>query len=571
MENNLQSSTEATTPDLPPEADEAAATDAAVTDQGPQEYSIVPATVTRLTESAAVVSFGWKIEGQVPFSEFEKVDDEPAVKVGDTFEVLVESLGDEPEEVVLSREKAQKLRTWDSIVRVGKGGRIEGTVVARVPGGYVVDVGLRGFLPGSQADIRRGGNPDAIVGQRLAFTLTQFDRRRASVVLSRRDQLEKELEARKQETLAKISEGAVLPGVVRSLTEYGAFIDLGGVDGLLHVTEMSWGRVGHPRELLRVGQELTVKVTKFDPSTTKIGLSLKQLQEDPWTSVEAKYPKGSRVKGKVVGFAEFGAFVALEPGIEGLVHVSEISWKRVQHPSHALKKGQKVEAVVLEVDPKSRRLGLGMRQLLPNPWESVKERFPEGTVIRKPVRSVTDFGVFVGIEDGVDGLVHISELSWTGNVKHPGDLYKVGDEVEAKVLSVDVENERVALSIKQLTRDPWLELAEKHPVGSKIKGKVTRLADFGAFVEIEPGIDGLVHISQLSEERVESVASVVKVGDELEAKVLEINPRDRRVSLSVRALSEVVEEDYRAHLDQGGGRTSFGEVFGDKLKNLKKE
>ncbi|MGI5862823.1 MAG: 30S ribosomal protein S1 [Myxococcales bacterium] len=566
MESNPQNSTE-TIPNLETVAEEAASTDAASSAQ-PQEYSIAQATVVRLADSAAVVSFGWTAEGKVPFAEFETVEGKPAVKVGDSFEVLVEALGEKPEQIVLSKEKAEKLRAWDAVAGCGKGGQLSGTVVARIPGGYAVDVGMRAFLPSSQADIQRVGNPDALLGQRFDFTLTEFDKRRGNVVLSRRAILEKEQAARKQATLEKLTEGAVLPGVVRSIEDYGAFVDLGGLDGLLHITEMSWGRIGHPRELLKVGQELTVKVLKVDASNGRVSLGLKQLQEDPWASAAEKYSRGSKVSGKVVGFAEYGAFVELEPGIDGLVHVSEIAWKRVKRPSDVLKRGQTVEAVVLEVDPKARRIGLGMRQLQPNPWESLQEKYPVGTKITRKVRGVTDFGIFVEVEDGIDGLVHVSEMSWTGVVKNPGEHYKVGDEVEAVVLQIDVEHERLGLSIKQLTPDPWLTALEAHPVGSRFKGKVTRIADFGAFVEIEPGIEGLVHISQLSEERVESVASVVKVGDEIEVRVIDVNKRDRKVSLSVKALSEA-DEEYSLPADQGDARTSFGEVFGDKLRALK--
>lgn len=567
MESNPQSSTEMPVPDpVKAEAVATATTPAEAAPRVVEEYAVVPATVVRLTATTAVVSFGWKCEGQVPFADFEKVDGKPAVKVGDAFDVLVESLGDQVEQSVLSKEKADKLRTWESVARCGKGGQLPGTVVARCPGGYYVDIGMRAFLPSSQADVRRMGDPDSLVGETLTFGISEFDKRRGNIVLSRRMVLEKEQKARKQETLAKLAEGVDLPGVVRSLTDYGAFVDIGGLDGLLHVSEMSWGRVGHPREVLEVGQELTVRVLKYDAATGKVGLGLKQLQEDPWATAAQKYPPGTHVAGRVVGFAEFGAFLALEKGLEGLVHVSEISWKRVKHPSHELRLGQEVKAVVLEVDARTRRIGLSMRQLEPNPWESLQGKYPVGTVLRRRVRGVTEFGVFLGLEDGIDGLVHISELSWEGNVKHPGDLYKAGDEVEAVVLDVDVENERLSLSIKQCKADPWLALAQSHPVGSKLKGKVTRLADFGAFVALSPGVEGLVHISELSTERVESVASAVKVGQELEVQVLDINARDRKVSLSVRALSEAHVEDYRDHLNQDGGRVSLGEVFGDKLR-----
>ncbi|MGC4119882.1 MAG: 30S ribosomal protein S1 [Myxococcales bacterium] len=496
----------------------------------PAEYAIVPAKVVKVTDTAAVVSFGWKAEGNVPLTEFAKDDDGKfAVKVGDEFEVFIEILGETTAEITLSKEKAEKLRIWDRVAKVGKGGQIEGTIVARIAGGYAVDLGMRAFLPHAQADARRVDDPESLIGQKLVFAVTEFDKRRGNIVVSRRSLVEKEQKAKKKETLAKLAEGAVLPGTVKTLTDYGAFIDLGGVDGLLHVSEMSWGRIGHPRDLLHLGQDVTVKVLKYDAATGKVGLGLKQLTDDPWMTAGKRYTVGSKVTGKVVGFAEFGAFVGLESGVEGLIHVSEMSWKRVKHPSHELKLGQEVTAVVLDVDGKNRRIGLGLRQLMANPWETLHEKYPVGSTIKRKVRGITEFGVFLGVEEGIDGLVHISEMSWTGNIKHPGDVYKVGDEVEAKVLDIDVENERLALGIKQLLADPWSELAKEHPVGSKLKGKVSRIADFGAFVEVKPGIDGLVHISELSTERVESVASAVKVGQEIEVKVLDINQRDKKI------------------------------------------
>ncbi len=536
--------------------------------QGPQEYTIVPAKVVRLAENAAVVDFGWKSEGQVPFTEFEKIDGKPQVKAGDTFEVLIESLGEGGGKLVLSKEKAEKLRLWDRMVELSKSGEtVEGTVVARITGGYTVDVGMQAFLPGSHASTRRMGRPEALVGETLTFVISDFDQKRGKLVLSRKVLLEKEQQARRAETLAKIKEGAVLPGVVSRLTDFGAFIDLGGVDGLLHVSEMSWGRIGPPREVLKPGQEITTQVLKHDAEKGKISLGLKQLLEDPWKNVPQKYPPKTEVTGKVVGFADFGAFVQLEPGVEGLVHVSEMSWtKRVKHPSDELKLGEKVKALVLDVDPKNRRLGLGIRQLQENPWNTVAERYPAGTVLKRKVKSITEFGMFLEIEEGIDGLVHISELSWTSKVHHPSDLYKVGDEVEAVVLGVDVEHERFSLSVKQLTQDPWAELKKAHPPGSRLKGKVTRVTDFGAFVELQPGIEGLVHVSELREERVERPIDVVKPGEELEVQVLGIDTRDRKVSLSVKALSQAEMEDYREHMKETDAKTTLGDLFGDKLK-----
>jgi small subunit ribosomal protein S1 len=567
METKPQGAAEAEAYVPPPEDDEAAGeaskAEGAKAGSGlPQENQIVPATVLRVTGLAAVVDFGWKSEGQVSITEFDKVDGVPAVKPGDKLEVLVESLPDDSGKLVLSKEKAEKVRLWDSVVaKCAHGGPVQGLVVARVGGGYSVDIGVRAFLPSAQADLRRLGNPDSLVGAVLEFGVTQFDKRRGNIVLTRRALLEKELGQKKQETMTRLAEGAILPGVVKTLTDYGAFIDLGGIDGLLHVSELGWARVGHVREVLKVGQEVTVKVLKFDAATGKIGLSLKQLQDDPWQHAAEKYKPGTQVKGRVAGFADFGAFIALEPGIEGLVHISEMSWtRRVKHPSKELDLGAEVQALVLDVDAKARRLALGMRQLQANPWTVLEEQYPIGTVIKTTVRSVTDFGVFLEVLEGIDGLVHVSDLSWTQRVKHPSELFKKGDAVEAVVLNVDVENERFSLGIKQLRPDPWTELAQKHPIGSKLTGKVTRVADFGAFVEIEPGIEGLVHVSELREERVENPGDVVKSGESIEVQVLDIDAHERKVSLSVRALT-YQPDDYRKFMDQDAGKARLGDVF----------
>ena len=555
---------------VPPEGDEpeeaGGGAPAAAPGGGLQENTIVPAKVTALTAAGALVDFGWKSAGEVPFHEFAKVEGAPAVKPGDTFEVLVESLGEEGGKIVVSKEKAEKVRHWDAVVaKCARGGPVEGKVVARVGGGYSVDIGLRAFLPSSQADVKRIGDPDSLVGETFTFRVSQFDKRRGEIVLSRRVLLEHEQKARKAETMAKLVEGAVLPGTVKTMTDYGAFIDLGGVDGLLHVSDLSWGRVGHPRELLKGGQEVTVKVLKIDQATGKIGLGLKQLQEDPWGHAAEKYPAGTKVSGKVAGFADFGAFVALEPGLEGLVHISQMSWtKHIKHPSNELKPGQEVQALVLDVDAKTRRLSLGMRQLQANPWTVLEEQYPIGTVIRSKVRSVTDFGVFLGVLEGIDGLVHVSDLSWTERVKNPGELYKKGDEVEAVVLNVDVENERFSLGIKQLKPDPWTELAAQHPIGSKVSGKVTRVVDFGVFLEIQPGVDGLVHVSELREERVENPADLVKVGDLLEAQVLDIDAHEHKVALSVRALLSA-GDNYRDYMNPDVGKAHLGDVLAAKL------
>ncbi|HZR09735.1 MAG TPA: 30S ribosomal protein S1 [Myxococcales bacterium] len=532
-----------------------------------KENEIVRGTVVQLTKDYAVVDIGYKSEGQVPIQEFGLADGKPNVKVGDAVEVLLESRENDTGMVVLSKEKADKMRIWDEIsAACERDELVEGTIVGRVKGGLSVDIGVKAFLPGSQVDLRPIRNLDKLIGEKFKFKVIKFNKKRGNIVLSRRVLLEKERETLKKDTLQKLKEGAVLTGIVKNLTDYGAFIDLGGIDGLLHITDMSWGRVGHPSEMLNVGDELRVIVLKFDPATERVSLGLKQIQEDPWAHAAEKYPPGTRVTGKVVSLTDYGAFIEMEPGVEGLVHISEMSWtKRVKHPSKVMAIGDQVNAVVLDVDAKAKRISLGMKQIEPNPWTLLEEQYPIGSVIRGQVRNVTDFGIFVGVQEGIDGLVHVSDISWTQRIKHPGDLYKKGDEVEAVVLNIDVENERFSLGIKQLHPDPWTELPTKYPIGSRVKGKVTKVADFGAFVEIEPGIEGLVHVSELRDERVENPRDVVKEGDELDVKVIDMDPHERKVALSVKAALHE-GEDYREYMrNQQGGRASLGDVFGEKL------
>jgi small subunit ribosomal protein S1 len=538
-----------------------------------KENEIVRGTVVQLTKDYAVVDIGYKSEGQVPIQEFGLADGKPNVKVGDTVEVLLESRENDTGMVVLSKEKADKMRIWDEIsAACERDELVEGTIVGRVKGGLSVDIGVKAFLPGSQVDLRPIRNLDKLIGEKFKFKVIKFNKKRGNIVLSRRVLLEKERETLKKDTLMKLKEGAVLTGIVKNLTDYGAFIDLGGIDGLLHITDMSWGRVGHPSEMLNVGDELRVIVLKFDPATERVSLGLKQIQEDPWAHAAEKYPPGTRINGKVVSLTDYGAFIEMEPGVEGLVHISEMSWtKRVKHPSKVMAIGDQVSAVVLDVDAKAKRISLGMKQTEPNPWTLLEEQYPIGSVIRGQVRNVTDFGIFVGVQEGIDGLVHVSDISWTQRIKHPGDLYKKGDEVEAVVLNIDVENERFSLGIKQLHPDPWTELPTKYPIGSRVKGKVTKVADFGAFVEIEPGIEGLVHVSELRDERVENPRDVVKEGDELDVKVIDMDPHERKVALSVKAALHE-GEDYREYMrKQQGGRASFGDVFADKLGKGKRD
>ena len=531
-----------------------------------QEGKVVSGTVIQLTKDYAVIDIGYKSEGQVPMSEFSPGPaGEPGVKVGDRVEVLVESRENDTGMVVLSKEKADKMRIWDEIsAACERDELVEGVIVGRVKGGLSVDIGVKAFLPGSQVDIRPVRNLDKMIGEKFKFKVIKFNKKRGNIVLSRRVLLEKEREELKKETLKNLKEGAILKGVVKNLTDYGAFIDLGGIDGLLHVTDMSWGRIGHPSEMFEVGAEVRIVVLKFDPATERVSLGLKQIQEDPWHRADEKYPVGTRVKGKVVSLTDYGAFIELEQGVEGLVHVSEMSWtKRVKHPSKLVNQGDAVEAVVLDIDPKAKRISLGMKQIEANPWTLLEDKYPIGSVIRGEVRNVTDFGVFVGVEDGIDGLVHVSDVSWTERIKHPSEKFKKGDVVEAVVLNIDVENERFSLGIKQLAADPWTTLTERHPVGARARGKVTKVTDFGAFVELEPGIEGLVHVSEMKDERVENPRDVVKAGDEIEVTVIDMDLQERKVALSIKALNrDGGEEDYRESLrKQGDGRARLGDLM----------
>src|SRR5690242_2813756 len=530
-----------------------------------KENEIVRGTVVQLTKDYAVVDIGYKSEGQVPIQEFGLVEGKPNVKVGDAVEVLLESRENDTGMVVLSKEKADKMRIWDEIsAACERDELVEGTIVGRVKGGLSVDIGVKAFLPGSQVDLRPIRNLDKLIGEKYKFKVIKFNKKRGNIVLSRRVLLEKEREELKKETLKNLKEGAILKGVVKNLTDYGAFIDLGGIDGLLHVTDMSWGRIGHPSEMFEVGQEVRVVVLKFDPASERVSLGLKQIQEDPWHRADEKYPVGTRVGGKVVSLTDYGAFIELEQGVEGLVHVSEMSWtKRVKHPSKLVNVGDKVEAVVLDIDAKAERISLGMKQIEANPWTLLEDKYPIGSIIRGEIRNVTDFGVFVGVEEGIDGLVHVSDISWTERIKHPGEKFKKGDVVEAVVLNIDVENERFSLGIKQAMPDPWTTLPERHPVGSKLKGRVTKVTDFGAFVEVEPGIEGLVHVSEMRDERVENPRDVVKEGQEVDVKVIDMDLQERKIALSIKALNrDGGEDDYREYLRrQGDGRARLGDLM----------
>ncbi|TYO99571.1 SSU ribosomal protein S1P [Geothermobacter ehrlichii] len=498
--------------------------------------NVVQGTVVQINSDSVIVDVGGKSEGVISISEFAGEDGEIDIKVGDTFDVMIESTENEAGLISLSKEKADRQKVWATLE---EGAVVEGRIASRIKGGLTVDIGVNAFLPGSQVDLRPVRNLDKLIGETFQFKIIKLNKRRGNIVLSRRVLLEEERASLREETLKVLEEGKVMEGVVKNLTDYGAFIDLGGIDGLLHITDMSWGRVNHPSDILAVGDKINVKILKYDQEKERVSLGLKQITPDPWLSVADKYEIGAKVGGKVVSLTDYGAFVELEEGVEGLIHVSEMSWtKRVKHPNKILSVGDEVESVVLAVDTENRRISLGLKQVEPNPWDVVGEKFPAGTIIEGQVKNITDFGIFVGVDEGIDGLVHISDLSWTKRVKHPSELYKKGDVVKAVVLSIDRENERFSLGIKQLVPDPWTEIPQRYSPGTIIKGKVTSVTDFGIFLELEEGIEGLIHVSEISHEKVDTPKSFAQVGDELEACVLNVDTQDRKIALSIKQLDE---------------------------------
>jgi small subunit ribosomal protein S1 len=531
---------------------------------------VVRGHVVQVTRDYVTVDIGYKSEGQIPIQEFLGRDGHVEVAQGDEVDVYFDSSEGENGGIALSRSRAEQLKVWTDIERAFQASStVEGTIVGKVKGGLKVDIGVSAFLPGSHADIRPARNLDRYIGQRGRFAILKFNRSRGNVVVSRRAVMEREREVLKEETLKVLEEGVILEGQVKNITDYGAFIDLGGIDGLLHITDMSWGRVSHPSEVVKVGDQLRVVILKYDPARERVSLGMKQILPDPWSDARNRYPAGARVHGKVVSLTDYGAFVELEKGVEGLVHVSEMSWtKRVNHPRDVLSEGQDVDVQVLDVDPQNRRISLGLKQTEPNPWDLVRVNHPVGSHVRGKIKSITDFGIFVGVAEGIDGLIHVSDLHWTKKIKHASELYKKGDDVEAVVLGVDVENERISLGIKQMTPDPWVTLRERYPDGSRIHGRVTSVADFGVFVEIEEGIEGLIHISQLSTERVDKPQSLYKPGDEVEAEVISIDPKERRIALSIKALrrsEERAEVESYLRRERENARFSFQDILSEEL------
>src|SRR5436190_16061855 len=536
-----------------------------------KEGEILRGTVIAVGKDYAIVDVGYKSEGQVPLEEFRTADGNIAVKPGDVVDVLLESRENDAGMCVLSKEQADRLKVWDEISAACEGDElIEGTITQRGKGGLSVTIrgGVKAFLPGSQVDLRPVRNLDAFLGQSFKFKVIKFNKKRGNIVLSRRVLLEKERAALKESTLERLKEGQIVEGIVKNLTEYGAFIDLGGIDGLLHITDMSWGRVNHPSELFQVGDHVRVKVLKFNAETERVSLGLKQISEDPWSHAAEKYVPGTVVRGKVVSLKDYGAFIELEQGIEGLVHISEMSWtRRVKHPSKMVAVGDAVEAVVLDIDPRQNRISLGMKQLEPNPFASLKEKYPPGTVVKGVVRNIADFGIFVEIEEGIDGLVHVSDLSWTQRVKHPSELYQKGDEVESVVLNIDFDGEKpkVSLGIKQLVPDPWDRIPYDYPVGRIVEAKVLKVLDFGAFVEIERGVEGLIHVSEFSDERVEDPKNFVKPGQSLKAEIISVDTAERKIGLSFRGAARAEEVADAQGYSAGAPTATLGDVMREKL------
>jgi small subunit ribosomal protein S1 len=536
-----------------------------------KEGDIVKGKIIAVGSETVIVDIGYKSEGAIQVHEFIDAEGKVSVKVGDEVDVFLESRENEDGLCVLSKEKADRLKVWDEIsAACERDELIEGTISQRVKGGLSVTIrgGVKAFLPGSQVDLRPVRNLDAYIGKSHRFKVIKFNKKRGNIVLSRRVLLEKERAELKEQTLDKLKEGQIVEGIVKNLTEYGAFIDLGGIDGLLHITDMSWGRVTHPSELFQVGDHVRVKVLKFNSETERVSLGLKQMMEDPWTHAQEKYPPGTVVRGKVVSLKDYGAFIELEQGIEGLIHVSEMSWtRRVKHPSKVLAIGDTVEAVVLDIDPRQNRISLGMKQLEPNPFSSLKEKYPPGTVVKGVVRNIADFGIFVEIEEGIDGLVHISDLSWTQRVKHPSELYQKGDEVEAVVLNIEFDGEKpkVSLGIKQLVPDPWDRIPYDYPVGRIVDAKVIKVLDFGAFVEIEKGVEGLIHVSEFSDQRVEDPKNFVKPGDSLKAEIISVDTAERKIGLSFRGAARAEEVADAQGFTGGAPTATLGDVMREKL------
>ena len=528
------------------------------------EGEVMKGIVLKVTPSEVIVDIGYKSEGIIGVDEFLDERGEVTVQPGDTVDVLLERTEDRDGYVVLSREKAEKMKIWDEVEKAYAERKVViGRVIERIKGGLAVDIGVRAFLPGSQIDVRPVRNLDALRGQELRMRVIKVNKKRGNIVLSRKVLLEEENAEKKKHTLHTLAEGKVLKGTVKNITDYGAFIDLGGIDGLLHITDMSWGRVGHPSELFKVNDEIDVIVLKYDPATERVSLGHKQLVNDPWSNVSDRYPVGARVSGKVVSLTDYGAFIELEPGVEGLIHVSEMSWsKRVKHPSKILNVGDPIDAQVLGVDATARRISLGLKQVETNPWHELADKYPVGSKIVGKVRNLTEFGAFVEVEDDIDGLIHISDMSWSKRIKHPSEVLKKGDKVEAMVLNIDAENQRLSLGLKQLATDIWDDFFSRHQVGQTIEGKVVRVTNFGAFVELDEGIEGLIHVSELDDTKGGEKIDL-QVDQTYPMKIIKLVPSERKIGLSIRAMkSDEVRTDWEEYAGKtGSSETTLGDHF----------
>jgi small subunit ribosomal protein S1 len=536
-----------------------------------QEVAI--GTVVDVNADAVLIDVGDKAESYIPIGEFRSDDPERVIKIGDQFEVFIEKRKEEGG-LLLSREKAIAIKVWEEIARIQEeDGTIQGKIESRVKGGMSVDIGVPAFLPYSQIDLRPVKDMDELICESFEFKILKFNRKRNNVVISRRAILEEQRAQLREEMRSTLKEGQIITGAITNITDYGLFIDLGGMDGLCHITDLSWGRVSHPSKLYTVGQEIEVKVLKYDQDTDRVSLGVKQLRQDPWETVPETYPAGKKVVGKVVSITDYGAFVELEEGVEGLVHISEMSWsKKPRHPSKIVSVGAEIEVQVLKVEAETKRISLGMKQLQPNPWDLVEESYPIGAIIEGKIKNITDFGIFIGIEEGIDGLIHVSDLSWTERIKHPSEKYSKGESIQAVVLKIDKENERFSLGVKQLRPDPWQTVFTNYPIGSTVEGTITNVTEFGVFVQLEEGIEGLIHVSEISKDKVKTPVGQFNVGDVLTATVINVSSEDRKIGLSLKALEddETESEDNTAGSDDPAApkaqKASGPATFGDLLK-----
>ena len=531
---------------------------------------VIKGTVVGIVDDHVLVDIGDKAESYIPLSEFRTEGEEKEIKIGDAFEVFVEKRKEEGG-LQLSREKAIGIKVWEEIAKIqADDGTIDGKIESRVKGGMSVDIGVPAFLPYSQIDLRPVKDLDALIGQTFPFKILKFNRKRNNVVISRRAILEKEREKMRADMRTSLEEGMVVKGTVTNITDYGLFIDLGGMDGLCHITDLSWGRVSHPAKLYKVGDDIDVKILKYDQESDRVSLGIKQLRPDPWATVTERYTIGSKTVGKVVSITDYGVFVELEEGVEGLIHISEMTWsKKPRHPSKLVTVGDEVEIMVLNIETESKRISLGMKQLHPNPWDLVSENYPVGSIIEGKIKNITDFGIFIGIEEGIDGLIHVSDLSWTERIKHPTEKYAKGDTIQAVVLKIDRENERFSLGIKQLEPDPWQAALNNYPGGAIVEGKITNVTDFGIFVQLEEGVEGLVHVSEISKEKITTPVGMYNVGDSLKVKVINVSSKDRKIGLSVKAMDEDSGEDtlkdYKKK--QAAGPATIGDLLKEEMES----